>query len=235
MFASTSHYYCGSAGKSPIEFVSANEEVLIKFRSNDNNIVGNGFRLTAQLLRACQRNFTELQGRIVSKVLETCDTYVTVPANHTITLYFGRFTIYPLDYNRYVCSYDTRVLAIYDGDQMVKSICAQTTPTPFFSTTNRVTLKFNKIQTLDYGLAYDITYVASSAGRGCGGQLFNYGGTFTSPLYPSNEQRSIQDCKWDIKVPDKLVVALQFEGNLAVYNNKLVYLGLYFFFFFCSI
>ncbi|KDQ71477.1 bone morphogenetic protein 1 homolog [Zootermopsis nevadensis] len=39
-----------------------------------------------------------------------------------------------------------------------------------------------------------------SAGRGCGGRLFNYGGVFTSPMYPVNYRNS-SHCRWDVSVP----------------------------------
>lgn len=48
-------------------------------------------------------------------------------------------------------------------------------------------------------------------GRGCGGELYNYGGTFSSPGYP-NTDRNNSDCTWKINVPMNLYVALQFSG-----------------------
>lgn len=54
-------------------------------------------------------------------------------------------------------------------------------------------------------------------GRGCGGELYNYGGTFSSPGYPSTDRNS-SDCTWIINVPMNLVVALQFSGNLMQSN-----------------
>lgn len=186
--------------------------MLVKFRSNADDIQRTGFKLTANILKACHRNYTELEGRITSKALETCETYITVPQNYTIALFFTRFTIYPMDY-RYQCNEGNSPLKVYDGGNLIKTICAQTTPTPIFSITNSMTLKFNKIEYLDLGGSiYDITYVASDKGRGCGGQLFNFGGQFSSPMYPENV-RDITDCKWDVTVPQNLVVALQFEGK----------------------
>lgn len=38
----------------------------------------------------------------------------------------------------------------------------------------------------------------------------NYGGMFTSPLYPENSRIS-QDCKWNIYVPQNMKVALRFQ------------------------
>lgn len=52
-------------------------------------------------------------------------------------------------------------------------------------------------------------------GRGCGGELYNYGGTFSSPGYP-NPDRNNTDCTWMIAVPMNLVVALQFQGKFLI-------------------
>lgn len=46
-------------------------------------------------------------------------------------------------------------------------------------------------------------------GRGCGGKIFNYAGSFTSPMYP-NEYRNNTICTWDVNVPRGLKVVLTF-------------------------
>lgn len=65
---------------------------------------------------------------------------------------------------------------------------------------------------------HDITYLASDNGPGCGGELYNYGGTFTSPGYP-NTDRNNTDCTWTINVPMNLFVALQFQGKFCSINS----------------
>lgn len=78
-----------------------------------------------------------------------------------------------------------------------------------------MTLKFQKLDISTWGGSiYDITYVATDKGRGCGGDIFNYGGEFSSPLYPSTERNNV-DCRWTIEVPMNLVVSLKFTGNWA--------------------
>lgn len=52
-------------------------------------------------------------------------------------------------------------------------------------------------------------YLASDKGPGCGGQIYNYGGIFSSPFYPQND-RNNSDCRWDISVPQNTRVALRF-------------------------
>lgn len=65
---------------------------------------------------------------------------------------------------------------------------------------------------VDTNGAYDITYLATDAGLGCGGQIFNYAGQFSSPMYPAND-RNASECRWDISVPQNLVVSLTFTGE----------------------
>lgn len=42
----------------------------------------------------CDRNFTELQGRIVHEGIDDCWITITAPENHTISLYFNQFMLY---------------------------------------------------------------------------------------------------------------------------------------------
>jgi hypothetical protein len=51
------------------------------------------------------------------------------------------------------------------------------------------------------------------SGRGCGGKLFNYGGVFTSQLYPMNYRNNSQ-CRWDVSVPIGTVPLLKFTGEI---------------------
>ena len=51
------------------------------------------------------------------------------------------------------------------------------------------------------------------SGRGCGGKLFNYGGVFTSPLYPVNYRNNSQ-CRWDVSVPIGTIPLLKFTGEI---------------------
>lgn len=60
------------------------------------------------------------------------------------------------------------------------------------------------------GGTFDLSFLATDQGRGCGGVLYNYGGIFTSPLYPLNDRNSSQ-CTWDVNVPSNLIVALRFS------------------------
>lgn len=106
-------------------------------------------------------------------------------------------------------------MQIYDGinGQLIRSLCSQPKPEPIFTNTSSIRIKFTKVNVSWVGSQglYDITFLATDKGRGCGGQIFNYAGSFSSPFYPLND-RNYSDCTWDISVPQNLKVALQFEG-----------------------
>lgn len=57
----------------------------------------------------------------------------------------------------------------------------------------------------------EITYLATRNGPGCGGNLYNYYGVFTSPFY-SQFNRHASDCTWNIQVPGNTVVHLEFKS-----------------------
>lgn len=82
-------------------------------------------------------------------------------------------------------------------------------PSPYFSNSSRVVLRFHDIGVMQFGLLYDITYVATAAGRGCGGSIYNYGGQISSPLYPAGERQHLE-CVWQLAVPANQVLAVQF-------------------------
>lgn len=84
-----------------------------------------------------------------------------------------------------------------------------------------------------YGfIIYELYFIPwAYSGPGCGGELYNYGGMFTSPGYPEIDRNST-DCTWTINVPMNLNVALQFEGifiTLIIHNcyqNNIIIINL---------
>lgn len=87
-----------------------------------------------------------------------------------------------------------------------QKLCGYQVPEPYFSTGNRVTLKVPQ----QIAGSFDVTYLATDKGRGCGGTLFNYHGAFSSQMFPTPD-RNPSDCRWDILVPSNLKVALRFS------------------------
>lgn len=176
------HVYCGST--LPHEYVSESKKIRITFKSNSEREFA-GFKLAIKTMESCARNYTALTGRLVStSEVDDCNTTIKVSQNYTIALYFNRFFFYEQDCTK-------AFLKIYDGDfdsgTLVKTLCGYTMPDPIFSTTNQLSLNFHFAPGLQSYLRgnYDMMYVATNQGRGCGGVIYNYGGVFTSPLYPN--------------------------------------------------
>lgn len=208
------HVYCGSL--LPTDYISQSNAVNIKFTSDSQNQFP-GFNFTIKVLSACSRNYTALQGRMVSDYEpEECKTTIKVPQNHTIALYFHRFFFYESDCTK-------SFLKIYDGDfengVLLRTFCGYAMPDPIFSTKNQLSLFFH------FGDSprsirgnYDIMYLATDKGRGCGGDIFNYGGIFSSPLFPSSN-RTFYDCTWTVAVPSNLKVALRFASKFSLQKS----------------
>lgn len=169
------HHYCGSS--LPHEYISTTNKIRVYFESNS-QLEYEGFNFTVRTLNACSRNYTALQGRLLSDASpESCRTIIKVPENYTISLYFYRFYFYENN-----C--DKSVMKVYDGDfehgALLKTLCGYATPDPIFSSTNQLSLLIQYESTSGYYQRgnYDILYVASekSKGPGCGGEIYNYGG-----------------------------------------------------------
>ena len=207
------HVYCGS--EIPHDYISQTNKIKILFET-DSLHEFSGFNLSISTADSCSRNFTGLQGRLVSTDTPVnCKTTIKVPDNFTITLYFHRFYFYESDCGK-------AFLKIYEGSfedgVLMKTFCGYATPDPIFSVGNQLSLIFNygdESSSFSRG-SYDIMYLATDKGQGCGGEVFNYGGVFTSPLYPYNAatNRTSYDCTWTIKVPQNLKVAVRFASKL---------------------
>ncbi|XP_055295203.1 cubilin homolog [Sitodiplosis mosellana] len=200
------HRYCGN--NIPIDYFSSYRTISVSFKSNEKD-EASGFRFTAKIVSECAQNYTQPQGRIFGKDLSDCESYISVPENYTITLYFTSLSFL---LNR-ECTVDNTPLKIYNGrnNELLESYCADSIPDPLFTATNLLKLKFKNISHAHVSSEeYDITYLVTDKGRGCGGALYNYGGTFTSPGYPNTYRNNSLDCTWIISVPMNLLVAVRF-------------------------
>ncbi|XP_052870861.1 cubilin homolog [Anopheles cruzii] len=198
------HMYCGT-NYLPSAFISITNRVYVTFQS-DSSVERRGVSMRVRETNTCGKNYTSLQGRIlqneVSKT-DRCTITIQVPQNYTIALYFNNFYLYNVE-----C--DKHALKVYDGERLIREYCNFVTPNPVFSTGNELRIVAEATNKDFVSLLLDATYVATDEGQGCGGELFNYGGIFTSPLYPSNN-RTRMECLWTVSVPNNLVVALRFE------------------------
>jgi cubilin len=205
------HSYCGNT--MPHVYYSSSSKLRIYFVSDSEN-EREGFNLTVRTVNACTRNFTALQGRYSSgNNPQSCKTTITVPVDYTISLYFYRFFMVMND-----CEKSS--MKIYDGSfdngALLQTLCGYTVPDPIFSTGNQLSIvtKYHNDTSWHSRGNFDILYVASkkSKGPGCGGDIYNYGGYFTSPLYPNNNRTNF-DCTWNVTVPQNLIVAVKFASE----------------------
>ncbi|EZA59389.1 Cubilin [Ooceraea biroi] len=199
-FPYTSYKYCGT--QLPHEYYSYSNEFQVTFKSTSSG--HKGFKLEYSTAN-CDRNYTSEQGRIAHHGFTSCWISITVPANRTISLYFVQFNLYDAEH----CTHNA--LQVHDGDSsgpLITTLCNAGIPNPIFSTGNKLTLH-SWTESANFYQNYDIIYTTTDAGRGCGGHIFNFGGRFTSPLYPST-YRNNTVCTWDVSVPRGFKIILQF-------------------------
>uniref|UniRef100_A0A0P6JSL8 Putative fibrillin n=1 Tax=Aedes aegypti TaxID=7159 RepID=A0A0P6JSL8_AEDAE len=202
------HIYCGS-GSLPATYHSHSSKLYVKFESNE-RIEDKGFQLSVQQNNYCAQNYTRLQGRINSNYVvrkEHCTVTIQVPENYTIALYFAIFYTHAPDCEK-------EGIRIYDGlgtDKQLELLCSYATPNPVFSESNALRIEIPASQGEHVSTMIDASYVATDQGRGCGGEMFNYGGTFSSPLYPNNN-RTRKECVWTVTVPFNMRIALKFDA-----------------------
>ncbi|XP_050461753.1 cubilin-like [Cataglyphis hispanica] len=196
----SSYKYCGSV--LPHDYYSYGDSIQVTYKSMSNN--HKGFKLEYSTAN-CDRNYTSEQGRIFHRGFTNCWITITAPENHTISLYFNQFSVYDAEH----CT--RNAVQVHDGNSsgpLISTLCSTTTPSPIFSTGNKLTLH-SWTEGTSFYQSYDIIYTTTNAGRGCGGRIFNYGGRFTSPLYP-NIYRNNTVCTWDVSVPRGSRIILQF-------------------------
>lgn len=212
------HIFCGQYDiRHRISYYTTSNNVHVKFVSN-NEIERSGFKLTFLPAGDCH-DYEGMQGRINVNQIKDCVYFIRAPQNHTISIYYNN--IYFYDDN---CT--KAGMKIFDGVLVTEPsvvACSYTQPNPFFSTSSVIKIKVNAQH--EYSGNYDISFIATDKGRGCGGTLINYGGVFTSPLYPENN-RNETDCRWTMHVPKNMKVALRFTifdmGSKTTCNGNYV-------------
>ncbi|KAF4524800.1 hypothetical protein B566_EDAN010175 [Ephemera danica] len=199
--------FCG-VGKQ-MEFYSLTNEVQIAFKSNS-AVSGKGFKLEYRYI-GCSRNYTRPQGRIVQnwerrEETHECIQTIETDPNRTISIYFTEMYIMTSD------NCTTAGMEFRDGlrptSRLLARVCGFIIPSPIFSTGNKLYIKSWTTPSSWYR-HYDLTYMTTDKGRGCGGRIFNTAGSVTSPLYPSN-LRNNTECRWDITVPEQSIVQMRF-------------------------
>ncbi|KAI4498132.1 hypothetical protein M0802_006618 [Mischocyttarus mexicanus] len=142
--------------------------------------------------------------------IDTSSNVAYIEMNADLVLFGNKFDLNWLQIPKDIVDQE-KLEKVRDGDfssNVLAILCGMTTPNPIFSTGNKLSLHSWSEQTNSYD-GYDITFVTTEAGRGCGGTIFNYGGSFTSPMYP-DIYRNDTVCTWDVGVPRGFKVLLKF-------------------------
>ncbi|CAG9792216.1 unnamed protein product [Diatraea saccharalis] len=208
----TTFTYCGS--HKAIEFYLVGSVTITLLTSAESGDVSHkGFELEFSKADYCGRNYTEPYGRIKSlemyeyesKPKEDCYTLITAPENYTISAYFLR-----LSPTYWV---EASYLEIFDGDKTsdrsLRKIGIEYDDILSVSSTGRHMLIHNHVFNDGY-IAYDLTYVTTDKGSGCGGLIKNELGRITSPMYPSVYRRRIT-CEWELETPVQTRLHLHFN------------------------
>ncbi|XP_073838257.1 cubilin [Musca autumnalis] len=194
------HIYCGN--KIPNDYFSSSKSVFVKFKSNA-EVAKTGFKLKATKAEGCFRNFTGTQGRIkLAESSDHCDIYIKAPANTSLSLYYNEVM-----FSEYDCG--AEYLEVFDArtNSSLQKLCEYIeTGKSLFSSSNELRLN---LKLSGYYTQIDFTYLASTQGPGCGGDLYNTAGIITNPYYPNNV-RNNSDCRWNIRVPSNMKLLLRF-------------------------
>ncbi|CAK1552576.1 unnamed protein product [Leptosia nina] len=200
---------CGASHSLDLHFTGSVSLNLIT--SPESPSTHKGVEIEASLVGFCGRNYTEAFGRIQTTYIDNvetkftdCYTLITAPEDYTISIYFN--TVYPVYYD------NNAYLEILDGDKstspVLLKIGAEYEQRSVFST-GRYLLMHNHIHEADQTL-YDLNYVVTNKGRGCGGKLVNELGRITSPLYPDT-YRKRSSCEWELETPIGTRLLLHFS------------------------
>jgi cubilin len=196
----------------PQLFISSGRTAQVNFViGSDRNVPSRSFSLTYKTA-SCNRILTSNSSRVVSPrwpstypINANCEVKIITPAGYKLAIFFAVFELEQHEN----CAYD--YLAIYNSTVVAAEslvppspLCGRTVPDPIFLNTNTALLKFVTDGSLTHA-GYDITYLASP--DGCGGQLWDVNGTFTSPGYPQTVSTTVK-CHWLISVPQQRHVNL---------------------------
>lgn len=173
-----------------------------------------GFELEIAFAGFCGNNYTDTQGKILSPyayydttdsyTVDDCYTLITAPENHTISVYF--LSVTPDYWNEDV------YLDIYDGsDKTTKKLASvkkDYEENPAFSTGRYMLLHSHKNN--GDRVYYELNYITTDKGPGCGGKLINEIGIVTSPMYPE-KYRKQSSCEWQLETPYGTHLKLHFS------------------------
>lgn len=205
---------CGTKKPSDLYVMGSTAVTLITSPDSDSGQY-KGFEIEIDFVGFCGRNYTDTQGKILSPYsndinekdseTDSCYTLITAPENHTISVYF--LSVTP-DYWNHNCFLD-----IYDGrdetsTKLVSIKKEYDNEYPVFSTGRYILLHSHRDG--EDRMYYDLNYVTTDKGRGCGGKLINELGRVTSPMYPGI-YRQQSTCEWQLQTPFGTRIKLDFS------------------------
>lgn len=220
LIAPLQYVFCGS--KKVIDIYSEGDFQINVITSPDSSR-HRGFDIEISYANFCPNNFTEPQGRIQAVALfesdsspRECFTLITAPENHTISVYFIEVRESYWTENVYLDIFDGNTTA---ASRLLRISASSDDDTAVFSTGRY--LLFHNLGDESDQVTFDLNYVTTDKGRGCGGKLHNVLGKVTSPLYPET-YRKISTCEWELETPPGTGVTLSFEvfdlGPVCDYN-----------------
>ncbi|KAJ8727242.1 hypothetical protein PYW08_015639 [Mythimna loreyi] len=191
---------CGQ--KKPTDFyVYGTTSINLMTSAESDSKVHKGVEIETAFTGFCGRNYTEPYGRVQAPYVSDsgfnhdCYTLITAPVNYTISVYFLRAI--PSYWNA------DCYLEIFDGNNttapsLSKIHTEYENNNPVFSSGRY--LLFHNHENSGDRVMFDVNYVISDKGRGCGGKLHSILGKVTSPLYP-NVYRQVSSCEWELETP----------------------------------
>ncbi|CAG5136887.1 unnamed protein product, partial [Candidula unifasciata] len=211
-------FYCGNVIP-PHPFNSKGLRVKIIYNLATTS-TSRGFQLTYQIAD-CNQNISLPNGRITSPGFPgvypryaNCLVRVTSPENTTLALYFNSF--YIEEHSN--CNFD--FLEIKNSSSIVVArLCGNDIPSPIFMTDNVATLRFQTDFSVQHS-GYDITFMSSTQGPGCGGNITGQeAGAFTSPGFPASSLNSMT-CSWYIRPPARVKIYWWFSSISTPETNE---------------
>ncbi|XP_066158935.1 cubilin [Euwallacea fornicatus] len=222
-----SFFFCDNDTVS-FDYYSIGSEIILTFKSYQSfRKKGAGFKIKYGN-SDCNRTIRADEGRIQREYNDFtevfCSTTIIASPNTTLSIYFMHFMF--IKKNEQNCtrsSLEVRENSL-TGPQIFKA-CGYRIPSPIFSNSSKLVVNiYNSLGNTNY-FKYNLIFMSSTKGIGCGGKLFNYVGIFSSPMYPKPYRKDME-CTWEVRVPRGYYVAFMFKdfniGGECTQNKVLV-------------
>lgn len=207
------HTYCGS--QKFVEFYfTKTTTITLQTSPESDSLRHKGFEIEFLISNYCGENYTQPYGRVRSgdegyystEDRADCYTLITAPENHTVSAYFLRIS--PTYWS------DDMYLQLHDGNstsaKSLKKIDVNYNDVLAAFSTGRHMLIHNHLSGYGY-ISYDLTYLTTDRGPGCGGKMHSQVGRITSPFYP-DIYRQRATCEWELETPPQTRLHLRFSA-----------------------